>query len=73
MVGVEHTLSTRTHPVWDLAEAGNVYGFVDRARDAGADIELVRIPSADHLFDASPIGAQLHKGITLNWLDDQGF
>jgi len=56
-----------------LVDPGRVYDFVDQARDAGADIELVRIPYADHVFDASPIGAQLYKGITLNWLEDHGF
>jgi acetyl esterase/lipase len=55
-----------------LVLATDVYDFVTAAQVAGVNITLVRIPYGEHGFDASPIGSQLYRQITLRWLRDLG-
>jgi acetyl esterase/lipase len=50
-----------------LVVSDSVYRFVDKARAAGVDIEMVRIPFANHIYNqlaANSIGNQARLGIT---------
>ncbi|WP_149370236.1 alpha/beta hydrolase [Mycolicibacterium sp. P9-64] len=57
-----------------LVPTEGTYRFVDRARAAGVDIELVAVPYADHVFDGrtGSIGQQAYRQLTLKWLRDHG-
>jgi dipeptidyl aminopeptidase/acylaminoacyl peptidase len=57
-----------------LVPTEGTYGFVDRARAAGVDVELVSVPYADHVFDGrtGSIGQQAYRQLTLKWLRDHG-
>ncbi|WP_309081669.1 alpha/beta hydrolase [Zhihengliuella sp.] len=46
--------------------------FAAEAAAAGVDTTLVRVPFADHVFEASPMGSQLYTEVTLRWLEDLG-
>jgi acetyl esterase/lipase len=50
------------------------YGFADRAGAAGAEVELVALPYADHVFDArqGSIGQQAYRQVRARWLRDHG-
>lgn len=51
-----------------------VVHFATLARNAGIETKLVRVPYADHGFDAvdSNIGDQAYRQLTLNWLIKHG-
>lgn len=49
-----------------------VYEFAATAARAGVDTTLVRVPFADHVFEATPMGSQLYSKVTLKWLEDLG-
>lgn len=53
-----------------LVPVEGTYRFVDRARSAGVDVELVAVPYADHVFDArrGSIGQQAYRQLTARWL-----
>jgi hypothetical protein len=52
-----------------------VYAFVDKAKAAGVDIEMVRIPFANHVYNqvaANSIGNQARLTITEHYLKIRG-
>lgn len=54
-----------------LVVSDGVYAFVDAARSAGVDIEMVRIPFANHVYNqiaANSIGNQARLSITEYYL-----
>lgn len=57
-----------------LVPTDGTYRFVDQARAAGVDVELVAVPYADHVFDGrtGSIGQQAYRQLTLKWLRDHG-
>ena len=57
-----------------LVPVDGTYRFADRARAAGAEVELVTLPYADHVFDArrGSIGQQAYRQVTACWLRDHG-
>jgi acetyl esterase/lipase len=50
------------------------YQFVNRAKDSGIEVHLIRVPYGDHGFDAAAgsIGNQIVRGATLNFLRAHG-
>jgi acetyl esterase len=57
-----------------LVPVDGTYRFVERARAAGVDVELVGVPHADHVFDGrrGSIGEQAYRQLTARWLRDHG-
>jgi acetyl esterase len=57
-----------------LVPVDGTYRFVERARAAGVDVELVTVPYADHVFDGrrGSIGEQAYRQLTARWLGDHG-
>jgi acetyl esterase len=57
-----------------LVPVVGTYRFVDRAKAAGVDVELVTVPYADHVFDdrGGSIGEQAYRQLTARWLRDHG-
>lgn len=57
-----------------LVPTEGTYRFVDQARAAGVDVELVAVPYADHVFDGrtGSIGQQAYRQLTMKWLLDHG-
>lgn len=58
-----------------LVPAWSVYRFADHARLAGVDIELVRIPFANHVYNqlaANSIGNQARRSLTARYLARRG-
>ena len=57
-----------------LVPVGGTHRFVEQARAAGVDVELVPVPYADHVFDARPgsIGQQAYRQLTARWLREHG-
>lgn len=57
-----------------LVPTAGTYRFVEKARAAGVDVELVTVPYADHVFDARPgsIGQQAFRQLTAQWLRNHG-
>jgi acetyl esterase/lipase len=58
-----------------LVVSDGVYGFVDAARAGGVDIEMVRIPFANHVYNqiaANSIGNQARLTITEHYLQSRG-
>ncbi len=58
-----------------LVPSWSVYRFADYARLAGVDVELVRIPFANHVYNqlaANSIGNQARLSITERFLTEQG-
>jgi acetyl esterase len=57
-----------------LVPVDGTYRFVERARAAGVDVELVGVPYADHGFDGrrGSIGEQAYRQLTARWLRDHG-
>ena len=58
-----------------LVPLGGAYRFADQARDAGIEVDLVRVPYADHVFDtrgAGGIGEQAFRQLTQRWLRQHG-
>ena len=58
-----------------LVVSDSVYAFVDKAKAAGVDIELVRIPFANHVYNqiaANSIGNQARLTITDHYLRNRG-
>ncbi|MCP9274706.1 alpha/beta hydrolase [Mycolicibacterium arenosum] len=57
-----------------LVPVGATHRFVDAARRAGVDAQLVSVPYADHVFDArtGSIGQQAYRQLTATWLRDHG-
>lgn len=58
-----------------LVVSDSVYAFVERAKAAGADITLARIPFANHIYNqiaAQAIGNQARRTITLHYLQERG-
>ncbi len=63
------------HPEADhLVPVRAVREYADRAAEAGADVELVSVPYADHGFDQRPgsIGRQAYRQLTDRWLRSHG-
>ena len=59
-----------------LVVSESVYDFVERAKAAGANITLVRISFANHIYNqvaANSIGNQARRTITLHYLQGLGF
>ncbi len=55
----------------ELVVSDGVYAFVDKAKAAGVDIEMVRIPFANHVYNqiaANSIGNQARLTITERYL-----
>jgi acetyl esterase len=57
-----------------LVPVDGTYRFVERARTAGVDVDLVGVPYADHVFDGrrGSIGEQAYRQLTARWLRDHG-
>lgn len=58
-----------------LVPAGSVYRFAEHARQAGVDVELVRIPFANHVYNqiaANSLGNQARRSITVRYLTERG-
>ena len=57
-----------------LVPVDGTYTFVERARAAGVEVELVDVPYADHVFDGrrGSIGEQAYRQLTARWLRDHG-
>jgi acetyl esterase/lipase len=57
-----------------LVPVDGTYRLAERARAAGADVELVTVPYADHVFDGrrGSIGEQAYRQLTARWLRDHG-
>jgi acetyl esterase len=57
-----------------LVPVNGTYRFVDRARAAGIDVDLVTVPYADHVFDGrrGSIGEQAYRQLTAHWLREHG-
>ncbi len=57
-----------------LVPVDGTYRFVERARAAGVDLELVAVPYADHVFDKrrGSVGEQAYRQLTARWLRDHG-
>ncbi|OBF37997.1 hypothetical protein A5724_09625 [Mycobacterium sp. ACS1612] len=57
-----------------LVPVAGTYRFVDRAKAAGVDVELVAVPYADHVYDGrrGSIGEQAYRQITARWLREVG-
>jgi acetyl esterase/lipase len=58
-----------------LVVSDSVYAFVDKAKAAGVDIEMVRIPFANHIYNqiaANSIGNQARLTITEHYLKARG-
>lgn len=58
-----------------LVVSDGVYDFVDKAKAAGVDIELVRIPFSNHVYNqiaANSLGNQARLTITERYLGSQG-
>jgi dipeptidyl aminopeptidase/acylaminoacyl peptidase len=57
-----------------LVPTAGTYRFVDAARSAGVEVDLVTVPYADHVFDARPgsIGQQAYRQLTAKWLRQHG-
>lgn len=56
-------------PVWSVVR------FAEYARQAGVDVELVRIPFANHVYNqiaANSLGNQARRSITLRYLAERG-
>jgi acetyl esterase/lipase len=55
-----------------LVVSDGVYGFADKARAGGVDIELVRIPFANHIYNQvayNSLGNQAGRTIRLRFLE----
>lgn len=57
-----------------LVPVAGTYRFVELARTAGVDVDLVGVPYADHVFDGrrGSIGEQAYRQLTARWLRDHG-
>lgn len=55
-----------------LVPPSGAEAFAAQARESGVEVELVRVPFADHVFDAAPLGGALARGVTEHWLRDRG-
>jgi acetyl esterase/lipase len=57
-----------------LVPPQGAYRFTEQARNHGVDVELVRVPYADHVFDgrAGSIGQQAYRQLTVKWLRHHG-
>jgi len=58
-----------------LVVSDSVYAFADKARAAGIDVELVRIPFANHIYNQiaqGSIGNQARLTITQHYLQSRG-
>jgi acetyl esterase/lipase len=58
-----------------LVPSASVYAFAEQAIAAGVDVELVRIPYANHVYNqmaANSLGNQARLTITKRYLTDQG-
>lgn len=58
-----------------LVPSWSVYRFAEHARRAGVDVELVRIPFANHVYNqiaANSIGNQARRSITVRYLGEHG-
>ena len=58
-----------------LVPAWSVIRFADHAQQAGVDMELVRIPFANHVYNqvaANSLGNQARRSITLRYLTERG-
>lgn len=57
-----------------LVPPADTYRFVEQARAAGVEVDLVAVPFADHVFDARPgsIGEQAYRQLTERWLREHG-
>jgi acetyl esterase len=57
-----------------LVPVDGTYRFVEQARAAGVDVDLVTVPYADHVYDGrrGSIGAQAYRQLTARWLRDHG-
>jgi acetyl esterase/lipase len=57
-----------------LVVSDGVYGFADKAKAAGIDLELVRIPFANHIYNqmaANSLGNQAGRSIRLRFLQSR--
>lgn len=58
-----------------LVPSWSVYRFAEHARQAGVDVELVRIPFANHVYNqiaANSLGNQARRSITVRYLTERG-
>lgn len=58
-----------------LVPSWSVYGFAEHARQAGVDVEAVRIPFANHVYNeiaANSLGNQARRSITVRYLAERG-
>ena len=58
-----------------LVPAWSVRRFAEQARQAGVDVELVRLPFANHVYNqiaANSLGNQARRSITLRFLRERG-
>jgi acetyl esterase/lipase len=57
-----------------LVPVAGTYRFVDLAKAAGVDVELVAVPYADHVYDGrrGSVGEQAYRQITARWLREVG-
>ena len=58
-----------------LVPAWSVIRFAEHARQAGVDVELVRIPFANHVYNqvaANSLGNQARRSITVRYLTERG-
>lgn len=54
-----------------LVQAPAVRRFADEATDAGIDLTFVGVPYAEHVFQATPLGAEIYTKVTLEWLEER--
>lgn len=58
-----------------LVPAASVIRFAEQAQQAGVEMELVRIPFANHVYNqiaANSLGNQARRSITLRFLNERG-
>ena len=58
-----------------LVPAWSVRRFAEQARHAGVDVELVRLPFANHVYNqiaANSLGNQARRSITVRFLKERG-
>lgn len=55
-----------------LVPAQSSRTFVDQARSAALTVDLIEVPFGEHVFDTSPMGSALARGLTQAWWVDRG-
>lgn len=54
-----------------LVQAHGPREFATSAEAAGVEVTLIEVPFGEHVFQATPLGAELYTGITLSWLAER--